>query len=191
MGPNLVHRAESLATAMRFERSSIPEVGKLLAVLAASQPGGRFAEIGTGTGVGAAWVVSAMSPQASLVTVELDDDRAAAAERLFAEHAGVRVLHGDWHELLPPEGPFDLLFFDGGYWKTGDAPAESEQALELVAPGGIVVVDDLTPESLWPEEWRGRPDPVRDFWLGDPRLRAVELMTTPRTAAILATKRAD
>jgi hypothetical protein len=46
----------------------------------------------------------------------------------------------------------------------------------------------MTPEALWPEEWRGKPDPVRDFWLADPRLRAVEILTTPRTAAILATK---
>jgi len=79
------------------------------------------------------------------------------------------------------------VFFDGG-WKSGDVAAESEHALELVAPGGMVVIDDLTPEALWPEEWRGRPDPVREFWLEDPRLRAVEILTTPRTAAILATK---
>jgi predicted O-methyltransferase YrrM len=54
---------------MRFERSSIPEVGRLVAALAASRPDGRLAEIGTGTGVGAAWIVSAMGPDASFVTV--------------------------------------------------------------------------------------------------------------------------
>jgi predicted O-methyltransferase YrrM len=102
----------------------------------------------------------------------------------------VRVLQGDWHDLLPPEGPFDLLFFDGGEWKSGDVAAESEQALELVAPGGTVLIDDLTPEDLWPEEWRGKPDPAREFWLGDPHLRAAEILTTPQTAAILAVRRA-
>ena len=96
---------------MRFERSSIPEVGRLLAVLVAARTSGRFAEIGTGCGVGSAWSVDALGPEASFVTVELDDDRAAAASRLFADHPNVRVLHGDWHELLPPEAPFDLLFF--------------------------------------------------------------------------------
>jgi hypothetical protein len=98
------------------------------------------------------------------------------------------VLQGDWHELLPPEAPFDLLFFDGGAWKSGDVVGESAAALELVAPAGVVVIDDMTPEALWPEEWRGKPDPVRDFWLGDPRLRAAEVLTTPATAAIVATK---
>jgi predicted O-methyltransferase YrrM len=186
--PELVHRAESLAIAMRFELSSIPEIGRLLALLVSQRPRGRFAEIGSGCGVGSAWVVDAMGPEAEFVTIEADEERAGAVSRLFADQRQVRVLHGDWHDLLPPEGPFDLLFFDGGNWKRGDVEAESEAALELVAPGGLVVIDDLTPDSLWPEEWRGRPDPVREFWLADPRLRAVEVMTTPETAAIVATK---
>lgn len=176
---------------MRFERSSIAEIGRLLAVLAAARPRGKFAEIGTGCGVGSAWVVDALDPEASLVTVELDDDRAAAASRLFADYPNVRVVHGDWHELLPPEGPFDVLFFDSGHAKRGDVPAEGAQALSLVVPGGVVVIDDLTPESLWPDEWRGQPDPPRDFWLNHPELVAAEVLTTPVSAAILAVKRSS
>jgi predicted O-methyltransferase YrrM len=186
--PEAVYRAEALATAMRFELSCIREVGRLLAMLAAQRPRGRFAEVGTGCGVGTAWIASALASEAALVTVETDADRVAAVARLFEEQPRVRVLHGDWHELLPPEAPFDLLFFDGGAWKRGDVVAESEAALELVAPAGVVVIDDMTPEALWPEEWRGQADPVRDFWLADPRLRAAKLLTTPATAAILATK---
>ena len=174
---------------MRFERSSIPEIGRLLAVLVAARPQGRFAEIGTGCGVGSAWIADALGPDGLLVTVELGEDRAAAAGRLFADRPNVRVLQGDWHELLPPEAPFDLLFFDGGHWKRGDVAAESEQALGLVAPGGIVLIDDLTPESMWPEEWRGQPDSVREFWLGHDALVAAELMTTPDSSAILAVRR--
>jgi predicted O-methyltransferase YrrM len=183
-----VHRAEALATAMRFERSSLPEIGRLLAALVAARPRGRFAEIGTGCGVGAAWIAGTLDAESTFVTVETDPERAAAVDRLFADLSNVRVLHGDWHELLPAEAPFDLLFFDGGHWKGGDVPAESEQALALVAPAGIVVIDDLTPQALWPEEWRSRPDPARDFWLGDPRRTAAEILTTPQTAAILAVR---
>jgi predicted O-methyltransferase YrrM len=174
---------------MRFERSSIREIGRLLAVLAAARLQGRFAEIGTGCGVGSAWVVDVLGPDASLVTVELDDDRAAAARRLFSDYQNVRVLHGDWHELLPPEAPFDLLFFDGGYWKKGDVQAESKQALSLVAAGGVVVIDDLTPLSDLPDEWREKGDSVRDYWLDNESLVSTELLTTPESAAILAVKR--
>jgi predicted O-methyltransferase YrrM len=173
---------------MRFERSSIPEVGRLLAALVAQRPAGRTAEIGTGCGVGTAWIASALGGEASLVTVETEEELAGAVDRLFAEQGNVRVLHGDWHELLPSEAPFDLLFFDGGQWKSGDIRAESEQALELVAPSGTVVIDDMTPEAFWPEEWRGRPDAAREFWLRDPRLSSAEILTTPETAAILAVR---
>jgi predicted O-methyltransferase YrrM len=185
-----VHRAEALATAMRFERSSIPEVGRLLAALVAQRPIGRIAEIGTGCGVGSAWIASALGSEASFVTVDTDAERAGAVDRLVADLPNVRVLHGDWRELLPPEGPFDLLFFDGGHWKSGDVTGESEQALALVGPGGAVLIDDMTPEALWPEDWESKPDPVREFWLGDPRLHAAELLTTPQTAAILAVRSA-
>lgn len=129
--PELVHRAESLAIAMRFELSSSPEIGRLLAVLISQRARGRFAEIGSGCGVGSAWIASAMGPEATFVTVEADEERAGAVSRLFADHAQVRALHGDWHDLLPAEAPFDLLFFDGGSWKHGDVEAESEAALEL------------------------------------------------------------
>ena len=187
--PELVHRAESLAVAMRFELSSSPEIGRLLAVLVAQRPHGRFAEIGSGCGVGSAWIITAMGPEATFVTVEADEERAGAVSRLFADQPQIlRALHGDWHDVLPSEAPFDLLFLSGGGWKRGDAETESEAALELVAPGGLVVIDDLTPESLWPEEWRGQPDGVREFWLTDPRLRGAEVMTSPQTAALLATK---
>lgn len=190
--PELVERARQLAAEMQFERSSIPEVGHLLAALAASRPRGRLAEIGTGTGVGSAWIVSAIGPESSFVTVEADDDRAAAVTELFADYPQVRVLHGDWHEVLPREAPFDLLFFDGGGWKRSPPAqmrAESERALELVAAGGVVVMDNLTPEHIWPAEGPSWPDALREFWLGNDALVATEVLTTPDSSAIVAVKR--
>lgn len=190
--PELVHCAEDLATALSFERSSIAEVGRLLAALAASRPRGRLAEIGTGTGFGSAWIASALGAEASFVTVEVDDERAAACTRLFADYPQVRVLHGDWHEVLPPEAPFDLLFFDGGGWKRSpphQMRAESERALELVAAAGVVVMDNLTPEHLWPPDGPDWPDALREYWLGNDALVATEILTTPETSAILAVKR--
>jgi predicted O-methyltransferase YrrM len=133
-----------------------------------------------------------MGPEASFVTVEVDDDRAAACAELFAGLPNVRVLHGDWHEVLPPEAPFDLLFFDGGGWKRS-APAqmraESGRGLELVAPGGVVAMDNLTPEHLWPADGPEWPVELRDFWLGSDTLVATEVLTTPDSSAIVAVKR--
>jgi predicted O-methyltransferase YrrM len=169
--PPLVERA------LAFEGSSIPEVGRLLHLLAAQRGRARVGEIGTGTGVGAAWIVSALPPEVPFVTVELDAARAAAASELFADDENAKVIHGDWHELMPPEAPFDLLFYDGGGKRHPEV--DGEHVISLLAPGGTVVLDDLTPG-------RPGPDAVREFWLEHRRLAATELLTTPETAVILA-----
>ena len=148
--------------------SSLPEVQALLRVLAA---GRDAAELGTAFGVGAA----AMAETArSVVTVEHDPARAAAARIRLAAHPNVEVLEGDAYELLRGRGPFGLVFADGGRY-------DWEAILALLAPGGFLVKDDLTP---------GGPvdgDPVREFLLRDPRLAAVELATAP--AVIVAVRR--
>ena len=152
--------------------SSLPAVQTLLRVLAA---GRRVAEIGTAFGEGAAAIAETAG---ELVTVEVDEDRATVAAHRLAGRANVELLVGDWRELLPSLAPFELVFADGGLRE----PGAWEAALSLVAPGGLVVKDDLTP---------GRPvegDPVREFLLRDPRLLGVEILTTPETAAILATR---
>jgi predicted O-methyltransferase YrrM len=154
-----------------------------LRVLAAQVREGVVGEMGTGCGVGAAWLASALAPGVSLVTIELDAARAAAAGEVFAGVPNVRVLHGDWRELLP-HGPFALLFADGGKAKQHE-PAALVAALR---PGGLLVLDDLTPEDRWPAEWRGKPDPVREFWLNDPRLAATELLVSPNMAVIVAAR---
>jgi predicted O-methyltransferase YrrM len=150
--------------------SSLPEVHALLRVLAA---GRDVAELGTAFGEGAA----AMAETArSVVTVEVDPERAAAARERLAPFANVEALEGDAYELLRGRGPYGLVFADGGAY-------DWEQILALVERGGFVVKDDLTP---------GRPidgDPVREFLLRDERLEAVELLTTPATAAIVAVRR--
>jgi predicted O-methyltransferase YrrM len=158
--------------------SSIPEVHALLAALVASKPGGRFAETGTAFGKGARAIASAMDEEATFVTVELDRDR---YEQAAAELAGTRaeVVHGRWQDVLPQRAPFDLLFADGGIRSEGGL----ELSVSLLAPGGVLVKDDMTP---------GRPidgDEIRKGLLRDPCLVATEVLTTPRTAAIIAVRR--
>ena len=156
--------------------SSIPEVQRLLAVLAA---GKRCAELGTAFGEGAAAIASTA---ASLVTTELDPERASVARERLVGFANVELLEGDWRETLPPRAPFELVFLDAGGWKD-DPFAKGQLALDLLEPGGLLVKDDMTPGFPG-------PDPVREWLFGHSDLIAVELLTTPKTAAIVAAKRA-
>ncbi len=184
--PPLVEQALALATTQGFTRSCTLEVGRLLYTLAAHVGDANIGEMGTGTGVGTAWMASGLRAGGSLTTVELDDKRATAAREQFAARPNVQVIHGDSSELLA-YGPFDLLFIDaptglqGGVG--GAASSGSDEALArllaAVKVGGLIVIDDLTPEAAWPEEWRGQPDATRELWLNDPRLAAIELIVDP------------
>jgi predicted O-methyltransferase YrrM len=153
-------------------------VRRLLATLVAGKPGGRIAEVGTAFGEGAAAMAGSLVGGATLLTVEPDAERAAAARERLAG-LPVELVQGRWQDVLPGQGPFDLIFFDGGA-RDGDS---YDLIIELLAPGGVLVKDDMTP---------GRPvdgDPIREFMLRDPRLVGVEILTTPAAAAIIAVRR--
>jgi predicted O-methyltransferase YrrM len=177
--PPLVSRAERRAAELRFERSCSRDTGALLHVLAGARGRARVGEIGTGAGVGAAWIVSALEPTVPFVTVEVEPRLAAPAADLFRGDENVRVLTGDWHAVLPDEAPFDLLFYDGGGKQRPDL--DGEQVIALLAPRGIVVMDDLTPG-------RTEHDVVRDFWLGHRALAAVELAVSAEESVIVAVR---
>jgi predicted O-methyltransferase YrrM len=137
--------------------------------------GRRCAEAGTAFGEGAAAIASTAR---SLVTVETDPERAEIARAWLGALPHVELVVGDWHEELPPRGPFDLLFLDGGGFKH-DPEGEGPRALAVLGPGGMLVIDDLTPG-------RREHDPAREFLLGNPGLAAAEVLTTRTSAAIVA-----
>jgi predicted O-methyltransferase YrrM len=113
-------------------------------------------------------MASAMPRDCRLVTVERDPDRVAAARRVFADEERVEVIHGDSYDELARRAPFDLLFVDGG--PTG-------HVVELLKIGGRLVFDDVTPVAELPTDSPYREnDPKREFFFGDPRLVATEVV---------------
>jgi predicted O-methyltransferase YrrM len=171
--PPLVRRALELERQLGFERSCAPEVGRLLHVLACASGRVRVAGIGTGAGVGAAWLVSALAPGVPFFAAEPDLSRADATRELFRDDPNVHVLAGDWRRTVPAEAPFDLLFVAAA---THLRPREDgELAIGLLAPGGIAVLGDLSPA-------------VREVWLEHPALAATEVGLAA-TSVILAARR--
>ena len=182
--PQLVHRAYAVARAQGFaltraEASAgrpsacLPGVGQFLAMLAAGCHGGVIAEFGTGAGIGAAWIASAMPGDCTLVTAELDGALAAAAAELFADDARVQVLSGDASAVLPPHAPFDLIFADCGV-----RDGRSFAALcAMLQPGGRIVMDDLTPvRALPPDSPVCASDVKRELFAGQGGLTWTEVV---------------
>src|SRR5689334_6368284 len=119
--PEPVARAQAAAEEAGFKMSCEPDVGALLAVLAAAVPaGGRILELGTGAGVGTAWLVHGLADRSDveLITCECDPGTAAVAAQMrwpgFA-----RLVVGDATDVTRASGSFDLVFADaqGGKWE--------------------------------------------------------------------------
>jgi predicted O-methyltransferase YrrM len=134
--------------AVGFAMASEPKVGALLAALAASKPGGRFLELGTGTGHGTAWLLAGMDGSSTLDTVDTDAQVTAIAQRYLASDRRVTFHVIDGAEFLRQAlSPFDLIYADAWPGKFSDL----DRALSLLRPGGMYVVDDLLPQPTWPE----------------------------------------
>src|SRR5262252_233097 len=67
-----------------FDMASEDKTGRVLKTLAASKPGGRFLELGTGTGVATAWLLAGMDSGSTLDSVENDPAVLAVAVRHLA-----------------------------------------------------------------------------------------------------------
>jgi predicted O-methyltransferase YrrM len=182
--PPLVTRAQAVARQSGFpltreeagpDRPSacLPGVGRFLAVLAAGCAGGRIGELGTGAGIGAAWIASAMPADCVLVTVEIDAVLASAARELLAADSRAEVITGDALGVIPGRAPFDLLFADSGV----RAPADFAALVSLLRIGGRIVMDDVTPENALPADSPLRADDVkRGFFSGESRLTWTEVV---------------
>lgn len=134
--------------AMGFTMASEPKVGALLATLAASKPGGRFLELGTGTGHGTAWLLSGMDESSHLDTVETDEAVAQIARRHLDSDPRVmfhNVDGADFVENCLP-GWYDFIYADTWPGKF----THLNETLALLRVGGMYVIDDLLPQPGWP-----------------------------------------
>ena len=130
-----------------FNMASEPKVGALLAALAASKPGGRFLELGTGTGHGTAWLLAGMDASSSLDTVDTDAEVVAIARRHLGADRRVTFHVTDGVEFLhQTSSSFDLIYADAWPGKF----SHLDEALSLLRTGGIYVIDDLLPQPNWP-----------------------------------------
>jgi len=132
-----------------FEMASEPLTGSLLRTLAASKPGGRFLELGSGTGLSTAWLLDGMDANSRLTTVDNDENLLSILRKYLGEDRRLTIARADGDEFIRSLGgrQFDLIFADtwSGKYRLLD------EVLSLISPGGLYVVDDMLPRSNWPE----------------------------------------
>ena len=139
-----------------FSMASEPKTGALLAALSASKPGGRLLELGTGTGIGTAWLLSGMDTWARLDTVDTDPAVVEVARRYLAADPRVAFRIEDGAAFLARADPdtYDLVYADAWPGKF----THLEEALACIRPGGVYVIDDLLPQANWPDGHAAKVD---------------------------------
>lgn len=123
-------------------------VGAALRMLAATTAAHTVVEIGTGAGCSGLWLLDGMPSDGVLTTIDvsMEHQRAARAAYQRAGYAPqrTRIISGSAITVLPrlADHAYDLVLVDG---EKDEYPAYVEQALRLVRPGGVVVLDNM----LW------------------------------------------
>jgi predicted O-methyltransferase YrrM len=145
--PPVVERLQIESHELGFVMASEPMTGLLLRTLAASKPGGFLLELGTGTGVGAAWLLSGMDAHSRLVSIDNDSKVAEVAHRHLSgdQRVTFRIEDAATWLAAQPSASIDLVFADtwaGKYTHLDDA-------LRLLKPGGLYIVDDMLPQQSW------------------------------------------
>jgi protein-L-isoaspartate O-methyltransferase len=114
--------------------------GRLLATLAAGVPeGGRVLELGTGAGVGTAWIVEGVGERADVEVVSVDRESLAGE----GWPAWVQFVVGDPMEALGDVGAFDIVVAD--VTRTGEWVRQTLLhhpgllAIELDLAGGVIL----------------------------------------------------
>ena len=132
-----------------FDMPSERRTGALLQLLAASKPNGRFLEIGTGTGLATAWLLSGMDARSTLISVDADQKVSDIASRHLGEDRRLTLVVDDasiWLQNVAEEA-FDLIFADA-------MPGKYEHfdlAWKALSVSGFYVIDDMLPQDNWPD----------------------------------------
>ncbi|VVQ28488.1 hypothetical protein PS943_00924 [Pseudomonas fluorescens] len=171
--PKAVVIARSRARELQFKISCDDRVGRLLAVFAAAVPsGGRILEIGTGVGVGTAWISSGLHEKTDIevVSVEVDFELSHATSN-WSWSPNIKFIAADALEVLRSPGGFDLIFADASPIKYGHI----ESVINALCPKGVLIIDDLGANPEATVSQREKIEGLRNSLLYHPKLRAVDL----------------
>ncbi len=118
------------------------EAGRFLSVLVSIINPERILELGTAIGYSALLMANATTAQ--IVSIERDEEMfVKAIDNISAcgMQNRIRVLHGDAEtEIVNLPGKFDFIFIDAA---KGQSPIHFDLALLKLAPGGIIVTDNV------------------------------------------------
>jgi len=145
-----------------FNMCGEKDVGVLLRTLAASKRG-NFLELGTGTGLSTAWILDGMDKDSYLVTVDNDEKLINIAKKHLGHYKNVEFVCDDGNAFLEKikkeNKKFDFIFADtwAGKYEMLD------ETLEMLNNKAFYIIDDMLPQSNWPEGHEKKVEKLIDY----------------------------
>jgi len=145
--PVQYHRIKEDTERLSFQMNSDLLTGSLLKTLTASKRRSRILELGTGGGLATSWILDGMDQHSTLLTIENNAALWQIAKEQITDPR-IEFLLDDGYIWLKEHQveKFDLIFADAmpGKYDLFD------EAIELLKPGGMYVIDDMLPQPNWP-----------------------------------------
>lgn len=147
--PEQLAEIENATREHGFTMPSEQKTGSLLRTLVSSKPDGQFLELGTGTGLSTAWILSGMNSKARLHSVDSDEKILNIARQYLGNDSRVIFHHTDGEKFINRTTPnsYDMIFADAWPGKYNLL----DETLSLLKIGGFYVIDDMSPQPNWPE----------------------------------------
>lgn len=142
----------------------------LLRTLAASKPSGKFLELGTGTGLSTSWILDGMDTQSSLISVDNETTYLDVTRKFLGDDKRLELIASDGEAwvMSNKHRRFDYIFADTWHGKY----LLLEEVLTMLNTGGLYIIDDMLPQSNWPEGHHEKAvnlvkylDSRNDLWL--------------------------
>ena len=120
-----------------------PAVGALLSLLTKLSGGKAVVEVGTGAGVSSLWLLSGMSDDGVLTTIDIEPEHQRIAKEAFSDASigpsRTRLISGRAQEVLTrlADDSYDLVFIDADPL---DQPDYVVEGVRLLRSGGVIVV---------------------------------------------------
>ncbi|RZJ74780.1 MAG: SAM-dependent methyltransferase [Flavobacterium sp.] len=132
-----------------FDMASDVLTCSLLRTLASSKPSGKFLELGTGTGLSTAWILDGMDQNSSLTSIDNEEKFLAIADKYLGDDSRLILVTIDGEKWIKEniDQKYDYIFADTWHGKY----LMLDDVLNMLNKGGIYIIDDMLPQSNWPE----------------------------------------
>jgi len=146
--PSAYEAIKAATEASGFTMPSEVLTCSLLKTLAASKCGGRFLELGTGTGLSTTWILDGMDEKSTLISIDNDETFLNIAKENLGVDKRLKLICSDGGEWITKNSRqrFDFVFADtwpGKYLLL-------DEVLDMVEKGGFYIIDDMLPQQNWP-----------------------------------------